>query len=304
MNWVSVTLDLLLLIPFIVSGYYWWKRNSKLASRILTLTLFSGAVGVALKLVFRVKRDTGFDPFALPSFHATLSWGMFFALPNPWTALYAIFVSGSRVLGGFHTLDQVVAGFLTALLAWFIYRELEKRLHSLAERKMFHIGVALIAGYISLFLNTNGQILFTGLLLAGALAVYALRERGIFRDLYTHYSKGERDIGPVTLTMGMFLASFLGLAGITGFILGLVDGLSAIVGKLERAGREERSLAGLTGGYIGSFLSFLLLLGFYPALFLGISCIFAPIIEFFSKLDDNVVISLFIIGFYIGITAL
>ncbi len=300
---MEILANALLVIPFLASAYYWIKGNSKLGSRILTLTLFSGALGTALKLVFRVRRDTGFDPFAFPSFHASLSWPLFFAVPNPWTGLYAIAVSAVRVLEGFHTWDQVFAGFMTALLAWLIYRELERRMGSFAERKMFHIGIALIVGYISLFLSLKKQILFAGIILAGAILVYLLRNVGPVNAVYDHYSKHGKDKGPITLAFGIFLGSLVGLAPLVAFVLGLVDGLSGILGKLRRS--EGKSLAGLSGGYLGALSAFLLLQGFYDPVFLGIVCIISPLVEYFTRtegIDDNISIALFIVGFFLALS--
>ena len=279
--------DLLLLVPLLYA--YYLIRRGEDGYKVLSLYLLSAGFATSFKLLFRIGRNLSIDPFAFPSFHTTLASSLFFAVPNVYTFLYALLVALLRVLGGYHTWIQVLAGFITASLAWLLYIYLRERIGQEADRKSLHYGIAVASGYYMLFISpvVLGLILFLG-----ASSIYLLKRWSLVSDIFSFYSRGGRDTGPLTLGFGLFLGSLVGVGPLTGMVLGYVDGLPSIVGRLFRT--KGKSLIGMAAGYLGALISFFLLRGFYNTLFLLIILLTAPLLEYLSRIDDNLTLSVYI----------
>jgi len=287
--------DLLLFVPPLLFFYFLYR--GKPAPQILSLFLLSGALAASLKLLFRIGRDVGVDPFTFPSIHSALGSSLFFAYPHPLTLLYALVMMALRVVEGYHGVVDVLGGFLTAGLAALLYYSLKERIGLEADRKSIHFGVAVLAGYFGLFVD---QLLLATLLLAGALVLHLLKKW--FLPLFELYGRGERDFGPLTLALGLFVGSLINVMPLVGFVLGYVDGLAAIFGKLfgRRRLPSGKTLEGFLGGVLGGILVAFLLRGFYPASVLAVIPLLAAVVEANnpSDLDDNVVLSVFVSGAY------
>ncbi len=289
--------DLLLFVPPLLSLYLWWKGDEKRGSDVLSTFLLTSGLAVSLKLLFRVGREVGLDPFAFPSLHSALASSLFFAYPHPLTLLYALLVMSLRVVEGYHGVVDVLGGFIVAGISYWVLKELRKRIGTEADRKALHYGIAVTVGYFSLFLPVEYQVILTAGLLLGAVIVYLFRFFPFVDRLYVYYARSGEDVGPLTLAGGLFLASTVGATPLAGFVLGYVDTSAAVFGMLkEGVKRGIKTRFGLIGSYIGSVVVFTLLKGFYSPYFLVPLLLIAPLVEYHSELDDNLILSLFVVG--------
>ena len=281
--------DILLLVPPVVFFYLYTKKGN--GYDILNLFLLSGSLAIVFKLLFRIPRWTGLDPFSFPSIHTAFASSLFFALPNVITLLFAASVGFLRVLEGYHDPIDVIGGFLTAGLSWLLYLGLKERVPHETERKTLHFSIAVIVGYFGLFLN---QVLLSGVVFLLALLAYLFRTSPLLSRFYSRYSRSCGDIGPVTLSFSLFLSSFFGIMPLTAFMIAFVDGLAAVVGKIY--GRhpvpwnKEKTLEGFLGGVAGAVIASILLRGFYSVDLLVISTIVAPFLETIKGIDDNLLV--------------
>ena len=143
--------------------------------------------------------------------------------------------------------------------------------------------------------------MLTATLLLSAIIVYLLREIHVIGSLYSYYARSTDDVGPITLAGALFLGSIAGVTPIVGFVLGYVDTLAAIFGTWFVGTRKNtKTIYGLVGGYVGATIVFVLLRGFYPFVLLLPSLLLAPLVEYYSDFDDNLVLSLFLVGFKVA----
>ena len=280
---------LLLLVPLLV--FLFKLKREEDAHPILSLYMLSGTLAALLKLAFRMERTLGLDPYSFPSLHAALSFSLFFSVPNLLTFLYAAFVSFLRVKGGFHSLLDIVGGFFVSLVAWLVYKLLRKKIGNEIDRKSLHMGIVILSGYIGLFTN---QLFLALLLFIAALLVYFLRNITLIREVFYYYARSEKDIAPLTLSFSLLMASFLNVMPLVSFIIGLVDGLAALIGKIWGKHRivGGKTLEGFIGGLIGSLLVIFLLRGYYPPPLLLSTSLIAPLVELIPFLDDNILLGI------------
>ncbi len=281
--------DLLLPIPLIFALYLIWRGRD--GYRVLSLYLLSGGMAASLKLLFRIPRSVGLDPFSFPSLHAAVGASLFFSYPHPLTFLYAVLMGAMRILEGYHGVTDVLGGFGVALVSWVLYRLLRERIGYETDRKSLHYGIAVLAGFFMLFVD---QVILSGLLLLAALLVYTFRELPLLRDVYGFYSRGGRDYGPITLAGGLFLGALAGAGPLVGMILGYVDVLASLFGKLT--GSTDKSIPGLAGGVLGGLVTLTLLSGYYPFGLLLSTTLFSPLLEYTAEADDNLALSAFVAG--------
>jgi len=292
--------DLLLsfiLIDFIIRLF---RKEEKIAKKYFSYIFLALAIAFTLKLIFRVHRNYDWDPFAFPSAHASLSIVPFFVYENPYLRIlwliYAFIVGYLRILAGAHNLIQVIFGYIFTSIGILLFDYLEKDLGKGLHRKVVHIGLGSIIGFITFIKPLYGVYLMILLLIIGGF-LYLIRKTYFVDFFLKEYSKDNSGKEAFTFVIGILIASIIGiLLGINpyfvAFYLAWVDGLSAIVGLKFKT--KEKSINGLLGGIFGGIMAVLATRA--NPLF----AIIIPLIEYkVRRFDDNLVIPISTILIYI-----
>ncbi len=233
--------------------------------------LSGGAGALIIKLLLRIQRNA-IDPFSFPSFHTATAFGAALPLGAPYLIIAGL-VGLLRVAEGHHTLMEVLVGALVGLAG--------SLLSTPNPRKAIHISLSVISGYFMLF---HPQLLVSSLLLLGAAATFILRKFPPIKQVYRIAARREDDVGPITLSLGIFIASLFGTGPLAALSLGLVDGLAGI--------REEgkgKSLVGFLRGVAGSLVAGYLLRGLVDWR-LVVLLPLSAVVEYYSPMDDNIII--------------
>ncbi len=262
-------------------------------------TGFSAVLSSSLKLLFRIPREKGIDPFAFPSIHTATAFAPYFYTKSIPLLIVAVSVAVFRVIEGYHSLFDVFGGILTSYVSIKLYSFIESRLKERGMRKIMHVVVTFIPGYLMLFLP---QIAVSSIVLAGAVLIYLLKEHNVVSPVYNMLSRKEGDKGPLTASFSMFLGSLVGAGPVVAFVLAFVDGLSAITGMLLKP-YGKKTLEGLIGGVVGSIITMILLRGFYDPVYLFSLSLLSPVVEYFSKIDDNISLGIFVTVFHVLVKA-
>lgn len=260
-------------------AYTFFKKPESLIGAIS-----GGALAFILKLLFRVVRDAT-DPFSFPSAHAAMAFGAVAPIGG-FLFIPAAIVGVLRVLEGQHTLFEAIIGAFTGIVGYF--------LSDVNRRKAIHISLSIITGYLMLFHN---QLTISLVLLVGAIAVYLFRNIHPVKSIYKVAARNKDDIGPITLSLGIFVASLFGTGHVAAFSIGLVDGLAGLM-----EGSRGKTIHGFLRGVIGALFAGLLLRGLVDWKLI-IALPLTAIVEYYSKGDDNIAIGVWwgVIGALLGL---
>lgn len=295
---LSTVLLAIILIDFIIRVL---KRDSKKTKKYFTYIFLTLGITLSLKLIFRIRRDY-IDPFAFPSTHASLSIIPFFVYENPYYKvlwlIYASIIGALRVLGGFHTIPQVLFGYIFTGIGILLFNILEKELGKDLHRKSIHVGLGSLIGYI-LFINPLYGMFFSAFLLFIGAIFYVFRNTYFISMFLKEYSKSLNGKEAFTFVGGILITSIIGYMlnvnpYFTAFYLAWVDGLSTILGLYIGKHLKEKSIYGLFGGILGGIIA-MIATRTNPILAFTI-----PLIEYKTrKLDDNLIIPLSTLLIYI-----
>jgi len=294
---LSTLLLSFILIDLIVRLF---RREEKIVKKYFSYIFLTLAMTLTLKIIFRVQRNYELDPFAFPSGHASLSIIPFFVYENIYLRIlwliYALIVGYLRILAGVHDLIQVLSGYILTSVGILLFNYLERDLGKDLHRKIIHIGLGSLIGYVTFIKPLYGIYLMVLLLIIGAF-LYLIRKTYFISFFLREYSKDSSGKEAFTFVIGILAASLIGiLLGINpyfvAFYLAWVDGLSTIFGL--RFKTREKSYIGLLGGILGGIISVL------ATRTNPIFAIIIPLIEYkVKKFDDNLVIPISTLLLYI-----
>ncbi|RDD52304.1 hypothetical protein BA065_02455 [Nanoarchaeota archaeon NZ13-N] len=296
-SFLSYLLLAIIIVDFLIRLLRKEGRYTKYYFTYLFLTL---GIVLTLKIIFRVYRSNEIDPFAFPSGHASLAIVPFFIYERPYFKvlwlIYALFIGYLRILAGVHDLIQVLFGYIFTSIGILAFNYLEKDLGKELHRKVIHLGLGSIIGYVTFIRPIYGIYLMFLLLIVGAF-LYLIRRTYFVSFFLREYSKDESGREAFTFVIGILVSYIIGLfLGINpyfiAFYLAWVDGLAAIFGLRFKA--KEKSVNGLLGGILGGVIS--VLATRTNPLFV----IVIPLIEYkVKRFDDNLIIPIFTLLLYI-----
>lgn len=299
MNIEGILSNSLLLIAAMDIFYKYLRGEKEILKKAFSYFFLIIGIIFTLKLIFKVPRPTtnltDFDLYAFPSTHAGLAvLPIFLFLKDRkriiFYSLMLLLIDFLRVHGGYHTIDQVIAGNIIILLSLFLVEKLINKIKDNGiERKFVHIGLSVSIGYIT-FLNFKfGMLLLSILIILGIILYVFFRNFFIIKDFLEWYSKDKTGKEALTLVGGIFISLLLGyMIGInayyTAFYLGWLDGLSTIFAIYFHKDKKEKSAYSMIGGFFGGIIA-------YIATNTSILIIFPLLlIDYFYKGDDNMII--------------
>lgn len=290
---------LLLLIPVDALIKLIKKDENKVRKYFSYFFLILGT-NLTLKLIFRIERPY-IDPFSFPSTHASLSIIPFFVYDNIkykfLFLVYSLIIGSFRILAGVHDIFQVLFGYIFSIFFIIIFNKLEKRLERFIHRKVIHIGLGSLIGYI-LFLYPFLGLLFMIFLLLFGVILYLLKDFFFIKMFLQNYSKDSTGYEAFTFVLGIFSTSLISYAlDINPYFIPIylawIDGLSSTFGKLFN-NEDKKSIYGLFGGFIGGIISVL------ATRTNPIIAIVVSISEYFiRKIDDNLILPIITFLMYI-----
>jgi len=294
---LSTILLFVIFIDFLIRLF---RKEEKTVKKYFSYTFLTLAITLTAKLIFRVQRSYELDPFAFPSGHASLSIIPFFVYENPYLRflwlIYAFVIGYLRILAGVHDLIQVLFGYTFTSIGILLFNYLEKDLGKDLHRKVIHLGLGSIIGYITFIKPLYGVYFMVLLLIVGAF-LYIIRKIYFVNLFLKEYSKDMSGREAFTFVIGILISSLIGLVlGINPYFVAIylawVDGLSAILGLKFKA--KQKSVNGLFGGILGGIISVL------ATRTNPLFAIVIPLIEYkVKRFDDNLVIPISTILIYI-----
>jgi len=294
---LSTILLSLIVIDFITRLF---RKEEKIVRKYFSCVFLTLAITLTLKMIFRVQRNYELDPFAFPSGHASLSIVPFFIYENIYLKvlwlIYASIVGYLRILAGLHDVIQVLFGYIFTSVGILLFNYLERDIGKHLHRKVVHLGLGSLIGYIT-FIKPLYGILFMFLLLIIGAFLYLIRKTYFVSLFLREYSKDMSGREAFTFVIGILISSLIGFfLGINpyfvAFYLAWVDGLAAIFGLKFKA--KEKSINGLIGGIVGGIISVL------ATRTNPLFAIIIPLIEYkVKRFDDNLVIPLSTLLIYI-----
>ena len=193
-----------------------------------------------------------------------------------------------------HNLIQLLLIYALTSIAILAFNYFErKELH----RKIVHIGLGCLIGYITLIRPLYG-IYFMSLLLIIGSFLYLIRRNYPVSLFLKEYSKDGSGKEAFTLVIGILVSFIIGfLIGINPYFAAYyqawVDGLSAIFGVKSKG----KSLRGFIGGIAGGIIAVL------ATKTNPLFAIAVPLVEYkVRKVDDNLVVPIITLLLYILVT--
>ncbi|MCD4739974.1 phosphatase PAP2 family protein [archaeon] len=287
-SWSALVLAGVLILFFL------FDKKHKFVFKFLLGTVFAALLNESLKNLFAVERDFGFG-YAFPSFHAQMIFflAVFASLEDKrlsWLLLpVALWVSVSRVVLGYHRVEEVFVGALIGVIIaiWFYRVTLKKIFLNELGRQLIHLSGFLLVPIVLLTSNITGGFLCAFI----ALIAYVGPKTGIKRLVsFFKRSKEKGYSGAVFFFIASGFVLFLfptafALAGI--IVLSVGDAMSTLFGK--HFGRvkifRSKTLVGALACFVSSYPIILLVVGrevAFPAALVG------TFIETFSEFNDNV----------------